>query len=42
LITAQKREPFSQCFRMGNLELLDTPFRKEILRASVDCLRRAL
>src|SRR6267143_4955940 len=38
-LTAQKREPLSQCFRTGNLELLDAPFRKKILRElSVDVI----
>jgi hypothetical protein len=38
-LTAEKREPFPQCFRTGNLELLDAPFRKKILRElSVDII----
>jgi ABC-type oligopeptide transport system substrate-binding subunit len=38
-LTAQKRESLSQGFRTGNLELLDAPFRKKILRElSVDVI----
>jgi hypothetical protein len=38
-LTAEKRESLSQRFRTRNLELLDAPFRKEILRElSVDVI----
>ena len=38
-LTTEKRESLPQRFRTGNLELLDAPFRKEILRElSIDVI----